>query len=124
MLQAHKINHQQDEFAKALDFKNADFIGTHSKDFEDFLSSQYFLQANLRERSEHEEAMREVTTRIREQVRCIIRSLRLWQDRHAAFENNTRLRYSAYEGALCYSDLRRHWAYYRHAMAELRKLNN
>lgn len=122
MLQAHTNSHHQDELAKALGFKNADFIGAQSKDFEDFLVSGYFLQANLRERVEHVNAMREVTARIREQVRCIIVSLRRWQDRHAGFENNTRLRYSAYEGALCYSDLRRHWAYYRHAMAELGKL--
>ncbi|NCT40247.1 MAG: hypothetical protein GW778_01100 [Alphaproteobacteria bacterium] len=119
MLQAQQNHHDYDDFARAIQDKPPIHDAVSSRDFEDFLSSKYFLQADLQQRQEDLEAMREVTLRIREQVRSIIRSLRGWQASHTSFHNTTRLRYSAYEGALCYSDLRRHWAYYRHAMREL-----
>lgn len=62
--------------------------------------------------------MEEVVRRIRAQLRFIVRSVRGWQDRHDRCEGLLKLRYSAYEGAFCYEDLHRHWAYYRHAMCE------
>jgi len=119
MLQRVEAKHNCDELSKVLRLKTYGNSNVPEKDFEDFLNSQYFLQSDLQQKQESYDAMLEVTQRIRGQVRSIVRSLRHWQDNHAEFQNNTRLRYSAYEGALCYSDLRRHWAYYRHAMREL-----
>jgi len=90
------------------------------KNFEDFLSTPHMKALNVKQREADIAAMQEVTKRIREQVRFIVHSVRCWRDRHTDFDNSTRLRYSAYEGALCYTDLRRHWSYYRHAMNELK----
>ena len=122
MLQMKDNHLEYDEFADILNVKPYADHGSASKDFEDFLNSRYFLQANSNQKSEDIEAMVETTKRIREQVRCIIMSLRAWHKRHESYKNRTRLRYSYYEGALCYSDLRRHWAYYRHAMKEYAKM--
>ncbi len=66
-------------------------------------------------------ALRDVIERIRNQLYFIIHSIRCWRERHAGFENAVRLRYSSYEGAMCYADLRRHWAYYRHAVREYKR---
>ncbi len=66
------------------------------------------------------EEMRFIIKRIRTQLRFIIHSVRCWEGRHAQITHPLRKRYSAYEGALCYADLRRHWVYYRHAMREFR----
>lgn len=89
------------------------------RDFEDFLGSPHISRLEGVKKDGDVEAMHEVTMRIREQLRFIIHSLRCWRERHETYDNDTRLRYSAYEGALCYSDLRRHWMYYRHAMKEM-----
>lgn len=89
------------------------------QDFEDFLRTPHMRQVDARKRAQDVEAMRAVTARIRKQLRFIVHSVRCWRERHGHIGDPVRLRYSAYEGALCYSDLRRHWAYYRHAMREL-----
>lgn len=62
--------------------------------------------------------MDEILARIRMQLHYIIHSIRCWQERDARTKHPLRRRYSAYEGTMCHADLRRHWAYYRHAMAE------
>ena len=90
--------------------------------FEEFLDTPFMQHQNARQKEADLAAMQEVTARLREQLRFIIHALRCWRDRHASYENTTRLRYSAYEGALCYADLRRHWAFYRHAMQEFKSL--
>jgi len=92
------------------------------KGVKDFLDTPHMMQMETRQREADIEAMHEVASRIRKQVRSIIHSVRCWRKRHSDFENSTRLRYSAYEGALCYTDLRRHWMYYRHAMQELSEM--
>jgi len=90
-----------------------------TSDFEDFLNTAYMRHHDTLQQAQDLKAMQDVTKRLRQQLRFIIHALRCWRERHARFENSIRLRYSAYEGALCYADLRRHWAFYRHAMGEM-----
>lgn len=89
-----------------------------AKDFGDDARSQSYLVVNRPAREEDLEQMEVVIGRIRKQLKFIVYSVRCWQGRHEGFDNALRLRYSAYEGTFCYADLRRHWRYYRHAMAE------
>ena len=96
-----------------------DNVSVGLRDLEDFLNTPHMIRVEARQKEEDLEVMFEVTKRIREQLRYIIHAVRCWRSRHEMLEHSVQLRYSAYEGALCYSDLRRHWAYYRHAMAEL-----
>lgn len=102
--------------------KEADFFQPaeliKAQDFVDFLQTESFLKLDQKRRSEDLKQMQDVTQRIRQQVRYIVKSVRCWRERHADLEGDLHQRYSTYEGALCYADLRRHWAYYRHAMKE------
>lgn len=91
-----------------------------ASDFEDFLNTAYMRHHDAHQQAQNLKAMQDVTRRLRQQIKFIIHALRCWRERHAQFENTMRLRYSAYEGALCYADLRRHWLFYRHAMGEMR----
>ena len=93
-----------------------------AKDYEDFLKTSDFVTVDRRNREKDIEDMRVVTGRIRQQVRHIIEAVRFWRTRHAEIDSRLKIRYSSYEGALCYTDLRRHWLYYRHAMKELNSM--
>lgn len=109
----------QDEVAPMQPmFEPGALIG--ARDFEDFLDSHpYLMNGSADKQAEDLQEMEEVVKRIRAQVRHIVHSVRCWRGRHGEYDHPVRLRYSAYEGALCYTDLRRHWSYYRHAMREL-----
>lgn len=89
-----------------------------AKDFGDNPDSQSDLAVMRPPLDEDLEHMRQIIVRIRKQLYFILHSVRCWQERHEALDDPIRLRYSAYEGTFCYADLRRHWRYYRHAMAE------
>ncbi|MFK7839539.1 MAG: hypothetical protein AB8B83_04345 [Bdellovibrionales bacterium] len=115
MLAAKTINDLTD-----FPFPDDTLVG--AKDYEDFLSTPQMKALHQQKRSVDIVAMNDVVKRIRAQLRYILRSVRAWRASHDDYENAIRLRYSAYEGALCYTDLRRHWAYYRHAMRELSAL--
>ena len=65
-------------------------------------------------------ALREVVARIRMQMSFIVQSCKKWKICHAGMIGEVEVRYSTYEGVLCFQDLRRHWALYRHASRELR----
>lgn len=67
------------------------------------------------------QALSEVVDRVRAQLLTIIGSCKAWKVRHAGLTGEIEMRYSAYEGMLCFQDLRRYWALYRHASRELRR---
>ena len=67
-----------------------------------------------------EQALEEAVDRVRTQILGLIGVCRAWKVRHAGLTGEIEVRYSAYEGMLCFQDLRRYWALYRHASRELR----
>ena len=72
--------------------------------------------------SSHEvEALEGVVVRIRSQLLAVVRKCKAWKVRHAGLTGEIELRYSAHEGVLCFQDLKRYWALYRHASRELRR---
>ena len=112
MTYAHTVNNQELEFLHARQSLSVPE-----------LNAFIFQQMSAPEgRDTDAQEMQRVLKIIRLQLKGILNAVRAWKVEHEALEHPLRKRYSAYEGALCYADLRRHWAYYRYAMAEYVKL--
>ena len=112
MVHAHTVNNQELEFLHARQSLTVPELNA-------FIFQK--LEAAEQKDADIEE-MRYVLKTIRLQLKGILGAIRAWKAEHEALEHPLRKRYSAYEGALCYADLKRHWAYYRYAMGEYLKL--
>ena len=112
--------------AEATDLQNFDFAAFQSflkeRDISTFVEQQDVSGAAYADHISDAQTMAEIVARVRKQLRFILHAVRCWQERHDSCDDLLRLRYSAYEGSFCYADLRRHWAYYRHAMREYHDL--
>lgn len=111
---------EQENTDSAFQFFASTFLESED-DFAGFVEAHGGPSLSPHYRFEDLSMMPEIIGRIRKQLYFIIHSIRCWRERHEGFDNPLRRRYSAYEGAMCYADLRRHWAYYRHAVREYKR---